>query len=367
MLDETAGKPEDMSGNPIPVEVIFNPNWWFHYYGIRFGEEFYFDREQRIRNDLMMGRALRERFGLGAGCGEPRPVLGSQYVAGGFVVPALLGVEIRFSDNQAPWPVPRSLSRNEALALSPPEIETTWPMSHLAEDAEWLQRQFGSVVGDLNTDGMLNTALQLRGQQFFLDLVEDEELAAHLCSVIVETQARVAEFLRQRTGTCSVAVNRSILHVDPAIYLHANCSNQMLSPELYRRRLLALECRLAKRLQPFGIHHCGGNLHKFASLYAETGAVFYDVGWGSDAAQCSRALPDAFLNLRLSPFRMLRCRADEIRADAERLLLAANRATQVGLCCINMDYGTPDENVLALLEAAGKGAEQSNGQTVANL
>jgi len=49
---------------------------------------------------------------------------------------------------------------------------------------------------------------------------------------------------------------------------------------------------------------------------------------------------------------MLQCTADEIRADTERLLLAAGPLDKTGVCCINMDHGTPDENVIAMLEVA---------------
>jgi len=76
------------------------------------------------------------------------------------------------------------------------------------------------------------------------------------------------------------------------------------------------------------------------------------VGWGSDVAAVSAALPDTFLNLRLSPVRMLQLTAAEIREDAEKLLQACGRTEKVGLCCINMDHGTPDANVLAMLDAA---------------
>jgi hypothetical protein len=337
---------------PVSVEVVFNPNWWFRNYGISFDQPFYFDRKARIKNDLAMRRALYERFGIGEPNPDPRPVVGSQHVAGGFVVPALLGVEIRFSEHDAPWPVPADLSREQALALRVPDIERTWPMDRLIADMDWLQKEFGHVVGDFNIDGLLTTALHLRGQQFFLDLVEDPELAGHLLSVISETQARVASYVRSRTGTASVAVNRSILHVDPTIFVHGNCTVQMISPALYRKTLLPHECRLAEQLRPYGIHHCGGNLHLFAEAYAETGAVFYDVGWGSDVAACSRALPDAFLNLRLSPVRMLQSTAGEIRTDTEQLLAAAGRTERVGVCSINMDHGTPDGNVLAMIDAA---------------
>lgn len=336
----------------VPAEVIFNPNWWFKEYGIRFDESFYFDRECRIQNDVKMRSVLYERFGIGTANPAPRPVIGSEHVAGGFVVPALFGVTFRFTESEAPWPVARQLSREEARALRVPEIENTWPMSRLIEDMDWLEKQFGYVVGDFNTDGVLNTALHLRGQQFFLDLQEDPELVSHLCTVIMQTQCHVAEYVRRRTGACSVGVNRSIVNVDRAIYVHANCSVQMISPKLYARTLLGFDCALAERLRPYGIHHCGNNMHLFAEIYARTGAVFYDVGWGSGVGRCNQALPEAFLNLRLCPMRMLVCSADEMRGDAERLLAESGRKTRVGLCCINMDYGTPDANVLAMLAAA---------------
>ena len=72
----------------------------------------------------------------------------------------------------------------------------------------------------------------------------------------------------------------------------------------------------------------------------------------SDVARCARAFPDAFLNLRLSPVRMLRESPEDIRRDSEDLLRHAGRRTNVGLCCINMDYGTPDRNVFAMIEVA---------------
>ena len=336
----------------IPVEVIFNPNWWFGNYGISFDESFYFDRDKRIANDVVMRRALCERFGFGEVNPQPRPVIGSPYIAGGFIVPALLGVEIRFSPQEAAWPVPMNMTREKILALRVPDVRTTWPMNRLIADMDVLEKEFGRVIGDFNTAGVFNTALELRGQQLFMDLLDDDELVKHLFAVVAEAETAVAEYVRARTGTSSVAVNRSIVNVDPHIHVEANCSVQMISPSVYRKCLLPLHCSLAQRLVPFGIHHCGDNLHIFASAYAETQAVFYDVGWGSDVARCSAILPDAFLNLRLNPVRLLHGTAEEARQDALTLLRAAGRNSQVGLCCINMDNGTPDENVRALFAAA---------------
>ena len=336
----------------IPVEMVFNPHWWFRNYGISFDRSFYLDKEVRIENDVKMRAALFDRYGAGEKDPQPRPVIGSMHVAGGFVLPALFGVEIRFGADHAPWPVERNMTKAEILALRPPELYDTWPTNKLIEDMDFLEKEYGYVVGDVDTDGIFNTALHLRGQQLFIDLYEDPELVHHLFTVLSDTYVSLASLLRARTGTCSVATNRSILNVNPSLYVHSNCSVQMISPRIYEKLLLPYELVLAHKLQPYGIHHCGNNLHQFVDLYGKVPADFFDVGWGSDVARCRKALPDAFLNLRLSPVRMLHCQAAEICQDVRKLLSENQTVDKVGICCINMDYETPDENVQAMAATA---------------
>jgi hypothetical protein len=342
--------PVDNRGK-IPVHLVFSPSWWFHHYGVSFEEPSYLDPETRIRNDVLMRAALYQRFGLGQPHPQPRPVIGSRHIAGGFVVPALLGVKPRFSRDQAAWPVPLDLDRQSALGLRVPGLDSTWPMDVLIRQMDQLQQQFGYVTGDLNTAGLVNTAIELRGQQFFLDLVEDAELADHILGVVAVTQAAVALAVKSRTGTCAIATNRSILSADPATYLTSNCSVQMISPALYEARVLKFEQYLADRLRPYGIHHCGNNLQLYIKAYSQVAPCFLDVGWGSDVARSSAELPDAFLNLRLSPVRVLQCGEQEIYGDVRGLLGAAARRERVGVCCINMDRDTPDGNIRAMSQA----------------
>jgi uroporphyrinogen-III decarboxylase len=335
----------------LPVNFIFNPNWWNHYYQVLFTEQFYFDRETRIQNDLLMRWVMYERFHLGAEDPQPRPVIGSMHVAGGFVLPALFGVKIRFAANEAPWTEPQRLSEDQIWALDVPDFRHTWPMDQLIADMDSLEKEFGNVVGDFDTDGILNTALHIRGQQLYMDMYEKPALVHHLFNIIARTHVDVAQYMRARTGTCAVATNRSILNVDPQIYLHSNCSVQMISPKHYEEFLLPYERYLAENLQPYGIHHCGNNLEQFADAYSQVPSTFYDVGWESDVAQCRQNFPNAFLNLRLSPIRMLQLTPDIIRRDIEGLLTAAGPLENIGICCINMDAGTPDENILEVLAA----------------
>src|ERR1035438_8982731 len=131
----------------IPVNVVFSPDWWNRRFGISFEEPFYLDLETRIADDLLMRRALFELFGIGTPDPKPRPAIGSRHIAGGFVLPALLGVHIRFKEGQAAWPVPGNLDRDSAMKLRAPDVANTWPMNALMAQAEMLALRFGHVTG----------------------------------------------------------------------------------------------------------------------------------------------------------------------------------------------------------------------------
>jgi len=352
----------------ISVNVVFSPDWWNRRFGISFEEPFYLDLETRIANDLLMRRALYELFGIGTPDPKPRPVIGSRHIAGGFVMPALLSVHIRFEEGQVAWPVPRNLDRDSAMELRVPDVTNTWPMNALMAQMEMLELRFGHVTGDLNTGGLFNNAMELRGNDLFCDLKEDPELTDHLFAVIAETIVTVSRCIRRRTGTTSMAVNRSILSVDSSIHLTSNCSVSMIAPALYESRILPYEMQVAKELAPFGIHHCGGNLQKYADQYNQVDPKFLDVGFGSDLEKCSRLFPSAFLNLRMSPVHLLELSESQVYSEVWDALKACGRTAQVGVCCINMDGMTPDRNVTAMFQAvsdfeAGTRRPASAGRT----
>ena len=337
----------------IPIELVFNPNWWYQTAGISFDRSFYFDPDARIDNDVIMRRVLYERFGeLGMGEPDPRPrpIIGSQHVAGGFVTPALLGAEIRFEKDAAPQPLPVEVSIEEIESFVKPDFHSTWPMNEFIQQMDDLETDWGYVLGGMNTDGLLNAAYHFYGQDLFLDFYESPDRVRRFLDLIGDLIVDVALYLRQRTGDCSISVNRMVEHVDPLLFFHANCSVQMISPKSYRDIQLPTEKRMAERIRPYGIHHCGANLHQVAPVYAELPLTMVDVGWGSDVAAVRKALPGVFLNLRLNPVRMLQASPHEIAADLEGLLEAAGTLETVGVCCINMDYGTPDDNIFAMHE-----------------
>jgi uroporphyrinogen-III decarboxylase len=346
----------------LPVELVFNPNWWHQTTGICFDRSFYLDPQVRISNDVTMRRVMHQRYGelgLGEPNPQPRPMIGSLYVAGGFVIPALLGAEIFFAPDAAPQPRPLHLKPEQIEQLKKPDFCQTWPMTELIAQMDALESEWGYLTGDLNTDGLLNAAYHLYGADLFADFYHAPQRVTYLLELIAELIVEVATYIRGRTGSCSISVNRMVEHIDPDFFLHANCSVPMISPQSYRTLQLPIEKQMAARLQPFGIHHCGNNLQRYASAYAELAPGFVDVGWGSDIPACRKILPEVFFNLRLSPVRMLTCTPEEIAADTESLLRAAGPLELAGVCCINMDYGTPDENLFAMYEVVEKYRQKS--------
>jgi hypothetical protein len=289
-------------------------------------------------------------LGLGESDPQPRPVIGSMHVAGGFAIPALLGARIRFETDAAPQPEPIHLTADQIDTLQLPDWKNLWPMQQLMADMDALEAQYGYVIGDLNTDGLLNAAYHFYGQDLFTDFYNAPDRVRRFLELIAELIAEVAGYVHSRTGSYSTAVNRVAAHLTPAPFLHANCSVQMISPRSYRERQLPIEQKLAENLHPFGIHHCGDNLHRVAAEYARLPLSYVEAGWGSDVARVREVLPDVFLNLRLSPIRMLQCTPQEIAEDTEKLLQAAGPLEETGVCCINLDYGTPDDNLFAMFE-----------------
>ncbi len=337
----------------LPVELVFNPNWWYNTASISFDKSFYFDAKARIENDITMRRVLHERYGdigMGAAAPQPRPIIGSMHVAGGFIIPALLGAEIIFAPAAAPQPKPLDLTTTQIETFKKPDFRENELMSQLIADMDALEAKYGYVIGDMNTDGLLNAAYHLYGEDMFVDFHKAPNRVRRLLEIIGELIVDIALYIRERTGSCSISVNRMVERVDARLFFHANCSVQMISPKSYREIHLPIEQHMAKRIQPFGIHHCGDNMHRVAPYYAKLPAIMFGVGWGSNVTRCRAALPDAFLNLRLNPVRMLQCTPQEIAMDTEKLLNAAGPLEQVGICCINMDYNTPDDNIFAMFE-----------------
>jgi hypothetical protein len=346
-------------GGTARVDVMFDASWWNKHYGIAF-DEGYIRAHPRHLAELegKMRRALYERFssvGLGCKSSEPIPVVSTQMTPLCYLVGEVLGCKTWCSEGNTPCTIPLRLGEAELERLEPPDVMNTPVMQKLVGDMDWLEREYGRVIGDLNPQGVLNNAMCVADAEVFVLFLANPGLARRLLRIVTDTMIRVVNCIKDRTGTSSVSVTNIVAQVEPRLFVTSNCSTTMIAPQTYREFLLECDQALAEALPPFGIHHCGMDLARMAPEYQRVrGLEFLEVGWGSDVALVRGLFPDLHLNARYSPVKMRDSPATVIERDVKALIEAGKPLEKLSLSILGLDDTVPDENVVAFFEAADR-------------
>lgn len=345
----------------LPVEIVLHPSWWHAHAGITFDEDFFYHPAKRVESERRMESVLYERFGqhgLGADRERDLPVIGAVHNAAGYLLSEMLGCEVRYRADAPPDIVPANRDR---LDVDPetPFRSTAFKRFERLRDA--MKTRHGYLLGDINWSGVLNIALDLRGQELFLDLADAPEQVATAFRNIASVIERFANGIEAETGSNSISVNRTVRHFRRPVYLHSECSNTMISTQDYERFVLPVDAAWSEQHRPFGIHHCGKDPHRFAASYAKVPHLdFLDVGWGGDVAEVRKHLPNTFLNLRLDPVGITRMTPEEIRTTIIRLVGQSAKPWLTGVCCINMDNTVTDAQVAAIFDTVEELRRQSS-------
>ena len=335
----------------LPADIVLHPSWWHHHEGICFDEDFFFHPARRVEDERKMERVLYERWGR-YGLGEDRdkdvPWLGPVHLAAGYLTSGMLGCRIDYFEDTAPQVIAAGIDRLEVSRDAPFEGPAFRRYERLLDA---LKARYGNVKGDIGWGGVLNTALDLRGHAFLMDLLDTPDEAARFAADVAAVIERFTRQMARATGSTSISVNRNVRHIAQPVLLHSECSNVMISTGLYERFFLPIDAAWSKRYRPFGIHHCGKDPHRFAESYAKVPHLdFLDVGSGGDVATLREHLPRTFLNLRLSPVEIVDQTPGEIRQSVRRLVHESANPYLTGVCCINMDHQVSDEQVAAIFE-----------------
>ena len=285
----------------IPLGVGFYPDWFNKHYDISFGREYYFDPEVRIKARMEMEKRLHEKFG-DVGLGNPDPEPKPLITFGMVMLPTIFGCEIIYKDDALPWAMPLNLSEDEVMKLEVPDLFNSYPMTEMIKQIEYLKEKYGKVVGDINTTGVQNLALKIRGDQLYYDFYENTELCRHLLKVCAESIIQLFEFNHKTTGTGAIDVTPMC---DPKLYVFPNCTAEQISLETYESHVLMYDNQVADACHPVGIHHCG-SVDQVLEGYAKVRHVeFVEIGFGSDVRRTREVFgPDVAVNARISPVLM---------------------------------------------------------------
>ncbi len=335
----------------LPVDIVLAPAWWHRHEGVTFDEDFFYHPTRRVESERKMEQALYERwgaFGLGSDRDRDLPQVGAVHLAAGFLLSEMLGCQVRYNADTPPQVIP---AKKEELALDADAAFESAAYHRFRRLTDSLKRKYGYLTGDVNWSGALNLAIDLRGEQFFMDLHDRPDQARTFLNTIAQVISRFILSIKQETGTTSISVNRTVRFFEQPICLHSTCSHTMISARDYENFLMPIDRDWGQKHTAYGIHYCGCDPHRHAKSFARLPRLdFLDVGWGGDVKQLRQHLPDTFLNIRLSPVEIINQSAAEIRDAVIRLVQESGNPYLTGVCCINMDEKVADDKITVMLE-----------------
>ena len=335
----------------LPVEVVFHPSWWFKHTGITFDEDFFFHPLRRVEAERKMEQVLYERFGQ-HGLGENRdkdiPVVGAVHNAAGYLLSGMLGCKLKFHEDAPPEVI--AVNQEKLIADTKSAFKSKY-FKMFNKLCDELKTKYGYLIGDVNWSGVLNTALDLRGQMIFMDMFDKPDEVKKYFRQIADVTECFAKGIEKETGSSSISCNRIVRHFEQPIFLHSECSVTMISEDQYDEFILPIDREWSKNSRPYGIHFCGNDPHRFAANFAKLPHLdFLDVGWGGDLKILRQYLPDTFLNIRLNPVEIVEQSPDQIRTIITKLVKDSGNPYLTGVCCINMDDKVTDEQVSTIFE-----------------
>jgi hypothetical protein len=322
-------------------EIGFTPAWFRQHLSLDFGARFHEDPAYRREAASRMQVELRRRFPgtlIGQGGPSDGPIDLLTGTHGTCTVAAIYGVPLVYAENNWPCSAPACLSDADLARLEPPDLSRNPHFDKLMTQLDWIERQEGRIDGYINWQGVLNNAHRLRGEQLFLDLLDEPEKCRHLFACVCETMIQGIRRLqaRQAQGNPPQFAAQRFVTV-------SNCLVNLVSPDAYRELLLPFDRQLAAVYGCIGIHNCAWNATPYLESYSRVPGVGYiDMGIDSDLARARHLFPHARRALMYTPMDAMNKSAPEIEADFARV---AREYAPCDLIVTDIDPGMPDARV----------------------
>jgi hypothetical protein len=318
-------------------EVGFNPSWFNKYCGIDFSKRWHTDIEYRMKCHETMREEIRKRF-PGYNIGEaledkPYDLLTGIYGIG--IMDSIFGRQLEYYSDK--WPVPGGtpLTDEEVLALEPPDLSKNEFFGNILEQVDQIYQITGSARGFLNWQGNLNTAFRLRGENIFYDFMDKPEIVHKLLDVISDTYLQGVKTIYAKQNEYGIKYDFATI---------ANCTINMVGPEIYRSFLLQYDQKIAEEFPIIGVHNCAWTVTPYIDEYSQIPNVAYiDMGIDSDLNKVRETFPDARRNCLYKAVDLNNKSFEEIRKDFE--FIAENLAPcDVGMP--DIEYDVTDDKIM---------------------
>jgi hypothetical protein len=213
----------------------------------------------------------------------------------------------------------------------------------LMRQMDVIEQDWQVVEGELNYQGILNTAFRLRGEKIFTDMLLAPQRSHRVLSAVCETTIQVVDAVYARQA-CSGSKRD--------YFVTSNCVVNMISEQQYREFIMPYDRKLSEHFPNFGIHNCGWTVDAYLSAYAEIGSLGYlDFGINSDLSRIKGFFPNAILTVILNPDDVL----EKDKSELEQMLTVLQ--DKLGRCRIilgSLDGSTPSQVVVDLFQTASE-------------
>lgn len=288
---------------------VVSPNWVHTAMGVVFDERYFMDPEYRQAENRRVAdwigafnTDLQTRFARYDVDWEPVGISGiaGMYDPDGLekitvglpqpfpVVTEMFGGRIVYFGNDNPDSTGEPLAGiTTAAEVRIPDFETTFPVSVYLEQYRDLVSRFGKDKVDLSflyLHSPLTIAYRLRGEQLFLDMVDDPGLATAILEAAHATSLGVYEMYERISGR-----PERILPI-------ATCIASLISPNVYGKWEIPWLQRQIERHPHALVHSCGPSSHVLDLLAELPGIDFMEVGAGTDIARTRALFPASTIN-----------------------------------------------------------------------
>lgn len=328
----------------VKVHVSFSPDWFSDRIDLDYGERWHRDHVYRRRSFVDMAKALNQEFPELKLGGVPEQIRGGiSQIDTCALVASFFGQDILFYHDRWPENKNRPLSDSEAEGLEIPRISEHPVFEELMRQMDSIESEWGRVDGELNYQGVLNTAFRLRGEQIFLDMIAAPERAHHVLNIVCKTMIDLADRVYARQEKSGVRKD---------FFVTSNCVVNMISEDHYREFVMPYDRLLAEHYRYFGIHNCGWTVNTYARAYSEIGVLGYlDFGIRSDFELLRELFPETVLTVILNPEDVLGRSPADIEADLRSL------KEELGNCFIivgSLDGSTKSEQIMTFFHTTAK-------------
>lgn len=365
-------EPCDGTESPMRVSLGFTPKWYRDRLGTDFGEPWHLDPVYRYDQSLLMRELLSALFPQ-VQYFRSRPVRcpvvspaesgnkGTLYVPecatissvfGIMLVSSCYGIPLAYNDSA--WPDaeggarlsreeiqdiitrgPFDVSRPESMPKGAPTLRA------LYSQMDEIEKRWGTVHGYLNYQGILNVALKVRGNDLFLDMMDDPDFTHAFLGHIAGTIGTLASTVQARQRASGFPVN---------LLSMSNCVMSMVSPAQYEEFVLPLDRELSLRPPRFGVHTCNWVIDPYLrSLRGIEKMGYIDTGLDSDLARVKELFPESRRAVLYTPGLAESATEAAIAADLERV---AREYAPCDIVLADVETTTPESRIRYFLDCA---------------